>query len=217
MGSELKIEEKLAIRDYMRKMIAVPGIIVAVIMFLVGFFIKDVAKKDAYFKANEMYTKQIIELTEQSSNINSEVKFTVNESKRLFKEANDLRNKLETASSLFKESLKVEEGVAESLAGRSDFKEKVARECLNEMNKLLNSINSRIAQLVRDLEDKNSKINELISRTQFIKVIDKKTIIDAGPNELVIQTDGNVVVYKKVKGRRFSPDDSLWSSETHKE
>jgi len=214
MKSELNTEAKLAIRDYMVKMIAVPGIVVSVIMFLTGFFVKDVAQKDAYVKANDTATKQIIDLTKQTSDLNSEVKFSMRECERLLQEARILKQQMETTTLYFKESRDIEEKVATSLAGRPDFLEKVAWEYNDKINESINSINTRIDQIENNSDSLSVKINDLISKTQFISVIGNRTVIDAGPNYFVVQGDGNIVVYEKKEDRLFSFTGSRWASHT---
>ena len=56
-------DAKSAIRRYMLKLIAVPGLIVAVLMFFLGYFIRDIAIQKAELAAQKEINRNLVEVT----------------------------------------------------------------------------------------------------------------------------------------------------------
>lgn len=125
---ELTFEAKVAIRTYMLKVVVIPSFILTVLGFTIGFFVNDVAKKDAYTRAYEQASSTILKLTSEASQANTKVQITKNNVEKTVKdvqeilyEAETIRAKLRTAEA-FQKSEEIVKEIAESLVKRDDFK-----------------------------------------------------------------------------------------------
>ena len=56
---ELDYRAKAAVRGYMLRLVAIPGVLVTVLSFVVGFLLRDVAMKTAEVEANKRYEIQL--------------------------------------------------------------------------------------------------------------------------------------------------------------
>jgi len=63
----LTLQAKEAIRIYLLRLVALPGIVISLVMFLLGYLINDVARKDAYNNAYANVSERILNLAMSAS------------------------------------------------------------------------------------------------------------------------------------------------------
>ena len=95
----LKPEAKEAIRAYMLKLVAIPGTLGAIGAFFLGFFIRDVAIKQAELDAHERLNRQIYEVTEKAQS----VKFAIELQSSALKELESRSAKMTKATNALSE------------------------------------------------------------------------------------------------------------------
>lgn len=102
-------EGRQAIRSYMMKLVAIPATIALIVSFFLGYFIHDVAEKNAYYNAYSKYLeafeenrdkliKLVVETTQRRSEVESLMKASVSEASNLqniLRQAKKLQGDLE--------------------------------------------------------------------------------------------------------------------------
>ena len=205
--AELDTAQKQEIRRYMVKVITIPSIGLAVMAFFIGFYLEKGATLDAYHAAYQDAMGRVLSLTISSTEAIADAKASrreteilLREARSLEKEAEQLRNQLLTHQE-FQSTENLVQNVAENLASREDFGERVAKD-----------VDTRImTEVARQLEDVRSSVNDLAVRTQNISSPDDcTTTISLGESRrAVFQCDGNLVVY-----RVGGDGKALWDSRT---
>lgn len=94
---ELTREAKEAIRAYMLKLVALPGISLSIVAFLLGFFIRDVAVKQAQYEAYNQVSKDVIQLTKDMETSSTDL----GKLKERHKLESDRLSQLSTSASTF--------------------------------------------------------------------------------------------------------------------
>jgi len=120
-NGELTLEAKELIKKYMIKLVTIPGVLLAILGFLIGFFLNDVAKASAYNKAYEKASQLILELTKETSTAALESKKIKNDAEQVFKQLEDIKTNVELSKAVLMSKGNVKE-VAEILLTHDDFK-----------------------------------------------------------------------------------------------
>lgn len=124
--SKLTLEAKEAIRNYMVKIVAFPGVVLTILGFVTGFLVNDVAKKSAYTKAYREASQLILNLTKETSAASYISRKSEKEAEKILKEVEDIRAKLRTAEA-FQKSEDLVKQVVKTLIERKDFKEVLSK------------------------------------------------------------------------------------------
>ena len=88
-------EAKEAIRSYMIKLIALPGVLLTIISFSMGFFVKDWAYQKAY---NAAYSEAFSSVIKEVSDLSKEVGGSTKDAKSAVDQANNLVTLIEVAA-----------------------------------------------------------------------------------------------------------------------
>jgi hypothetical protein len=127
-NGELSPQAKEAIRSYMIKIVTIPGVLLAILGFLIGFFLNDVAKASAYNKAYEKASQLILNLTKETSTAALESQKIQKDAEQVLKKLEDLKTdaerlkaKLLTAKAFQRSEGMVKE-IVNTLLARDDFK-----------------------------------------------------------------------------------------------
>lgn len=183
---ELTLEAKSAIRKYMLTLVAIPGIISGIVLFVVGFMVQDVAKSRAYNDAyreaasyirglsDETYAKslktklQTEQITQKVTKHSKEIERIARELKSTEAEAKGIRDSLKTVKA-FQESERLVEAVTDSLVSRKDFATRLLNYKADDMKKLYKSTNdllSKIDLIEKDLSKEIDEIKKQLEDTQ---------------------------------------------------
>ena len=133
-GEKLTLEAKEAIRNYMLRMVAIPGFLVAVLAFALGFLINDVAKKDAFNEAYREATDRVLKHTEdvwaaarEANEHKKRVEALVKDIETVNQQADQLSAKLNSFRAL-SETEELVQAVAIDVVNRSDFGDRLVGE-----------------------------------------------------------------------------------------
>jgi hypothetical protein len=145
-NKELSLQEKEAIRKYMKSLVALPGIVVAIAMFVMGFFINDVAKRTAYDKAYQQATTKVMDIAYTALEANAKAAQALSESTDLQREATAIRDSLRTAEAFQSSEERVNE-IVDSLAKRTDFQQSIISKVDERFQTLLERANKAHSRL----------------------------------------------------------------------
>jgi len=151
--AHLTMQAKEAVRKYMLTLIVIPGTILAVASFLLGFFINEVAKQGAYNEAYSQASGVIMATAAEAAKTSGKIDALYAQANSLLAEAEETRKKVELSAS------DIASKVARELSNDTSFVKK-ASQPLTQISKNLN----------QRLEDKNSKS---IGLAKKVKVIEK--------------------------------------------
>lgn len=139
---KLTLEAQAAVRQYMVRLVTLPGVAITIVAFLPGFFVKEVAKQGAYNDAYKVAQASISDLLgeAQKSAINAErmkevIEQKSQEIKKIHEEANDIRAKLKTAEK-FQNSENLVAIIADNLSNRIDFQRSVTGNFGNRLSQV---------------------------------------------------------------------------------
>jgi hypothetical protein len=170
---KLTLEAQAAIRQYLAKLLIPTGVTVAIGAFVLGFFVNDVARKDAFNNAYIEASQMIQNLTKESSISVTEARVlkeqaekTENKISEILKDIESTRQKLKTAEA-FQKSEELVSELALRLASSSDFK----RQALDDFGVLIDNLESRITKA----EIKVSPLGEKWSKCEWVEVGYDKT------------------------------------------
>ena len=136
---ELTSEAKLAIQQYILRLILIPGLLLGIISFVTGFFVNEVARgqayskayresieenSDNYIKSMEKFTKLHATLAGDTAKLMESNRIQAGELKKLIKEIEETKNELNTAKA-FQDSLEKVNKVAEILRDDPNFHKKI--------------------------------------------------------------------------------------------
>jgi len=205
---ELTPEAKQEVQRYMLKAITIPGIVLSVVFFFLGYFLDKAATGDAYHDAYQEVMSPVFSLmmnvSEAAANAKTagqQAKTLLEETRSAAKEAELLRNQLLTNQD-FQRTENIVQSLADNLASRQDFKEQIG-----------GVLETRITQVEKQLKKVHSSVEDLKTRTRSITTLPDgcTTSISLGDRrKVVFQCDGNVVVY-----RVGDDGEALWDSGTH--
>lgn len=144
--NKLTQEAKDAIRGYMVRLVALPGVVVALAAFALGFFLNEVARQGAFNEAYKDASIHILKLGVKASeavtkaeNSKALVENLVDEVKGTVEKSNELERRLETANALTIADNLVNQ-VAETIVSQRNFSDDLKGEFgvrLNELETLL--------------------------------------------------------------------------------
>ena len=146
---ELSLQDKEAVRKYMISLVTLPGIVISIIMFFLGFFVNEVAKRTAYDKAYQEVTPRVIDLAATAAQANTDAARALSESLELQREASAIRDSLRTVAA-FQSSEEHISKIVDSLVKRTDFQESIVSkvdERLQNLQERVNKAHSRLSGL----------------------------------------------------------------------
>ena len=145
----LTAEAKEAIRSYMLRLIALPSLLVAIIAFVSGFLVNDVAKQGAFNKAYQDAAQNIYTLTREAADAVSKANQSKEDLEKLVVEVEDvveqsdtLREKLKTVRTLTQQSEQFVTDVSTDIMNRSDFHNTLAGSFGDRVTTLENEIDA---------------------------------------------------------------------------
>lgn len=148
--TKLSNETKMLIQKYLIKRLIVIATAASILSFLLGFFIKDIAKAEAYNKAYSEAAQTIMQITSEASesaykikNLEDQISKLTTKSEQVLKEATDLKEKIKTTV-VIQQSDNIVSAVTENLSNNLSFQ-----------NAIISKTTSRISQL----ESKTKNIN----------------------------------------------------------
>jgi len=148
---KLSYEAKMLIRNYLIKKLIWIVTAASILSFFIGFFVRDIARAEAYNKAYSEAAQTIIQLTNRASESANKIKgleeqFTAitNESKLVLKEASALKDKIGTTL-IIQKSDNIISSITENLLNNKLFQDAI-------------------------ISHTTSKISELESRTKYLSV-----------------------------------------------
>lgn len=151
---KLSNEEKILIQDYLLKRLILIGTAASILFFFIGFFIKDIAKAEAYNKAYSEAAQTIMQITFNASesankikNLQEQFAKLTNESEQVLKDATDLKEKIKTTF-VIQQSDQIVSAVTENLSNNISFQ-----------NAIISNTTSRISQL--ESKTKNISVDAL--------------------------------------------------------
>lgn len=157
-NAQLSIQEREAVRKYMLNLIVIPGTLLAVVSFLLGFFINEVAKQSAYNEAYGQATSVIMTTAAEAAKTSGKIDALFAQANSFLVEIEETRKRVELSSS----------GIAA----------KVARKLSNE-NVFIKRVSLPIIKMSNNLDQK-IKDERIISMN-----IDKKVrILEKDINEI---------------------------------
>lgn len=139
---ELTNEAKVLIQRYLIKRFILLGSIFTIVSFFLGFFIRDIAKAEAYNKAYSEAAQTIMQLTNKATY--SASKFEILESRIIkilknsddaLKDATDLKNRIKTTL-VIQQSDKIVSDITNNLLQNRAFQESVISETSSRINQL---------------------------------------------------------------------------------
>ena len=132
--NELTLETKEAIRGYLLRLVALPGFLVALVAFALGFFLNEVARQGAFNEAYQDASGHILELGVKASQAVTEaqnnkrvVDGLVNEVKRTVEKSKEFEKRLKTADALTLADNLVNE-IAGTIVGQQNFSDELKGE-----------------------------------------------------------------------------------------
>ena len=148
-ATQLTEEAKSAIRKYMLAMIAVPGVVLSIVAFAMGYLINDVAKQSAYHDAYKDASGRILNLSEQVAMAVSDARSQAKEIaeiqsklRAVDNEATEMHSKIKTARAVadaFSSTQNVVEAVKVSLVQDQKFSAKIKKSVIG-ISKIKNSV-----------------------------------------------------------------------------
>jgi hypothetical protein len=131
----LTLQAKEAIRNYLLRLVAFPGIVISLVMFLLGYLINDVARKDAYNNAYANVSERILTLAMSASKAAEDAKRSSDQTDAARKaavatqfEATKISDNLKTAWSTVQATANADQlatKVALTLSSNESFKQSV--------------------------------------------------------------------------------------------
>ena len=97
--SSLTLQEKDRIRKYMLSLIVIPGAILTVASFFLGFFINEVAKQGAYNEAYSQASGLILDTVSEAAETSGKLDGLYTQANKLLTETEDTRKKVELSVS----------------------------------------------------------------------------------------------------------------------
>lgn len=88
---------KRFVRGYMLKLVSIPGVIVSIVAFLLGYFVKDVAYSKAYMEALNNFSAQTSEITSNAKQSLSEAQSLTLEVQKQKLQSDFLQNEIDSA------------------------------------------------------------------------------------------------------------------------
>ena len=156
--TELTPAAREAIRSYMLRSLAIPGVVLTIVAFLLGFLIKDVAWQSAYNEAYQNAASLILKLAseaavsaENAEQADKDVKKLLEDARNIVAEADTIRGKLRTAQA-FQTSEDVVKDIASELIKRRDLEGLITKK-----------LNSRIKRLEYQFSNDVVKNNDKIA------------------------------------------------------
>ena len=141
---KLTDEAKMLIDKFLIRRFLIIGTAFSIFSFLLGFFIKDIAKAEAYNEAYSNASQMIIKITNdasQSANKMKELEVQFNkltaESEKVLKEATDLKDKVKTTL-VIQQSSEIVSAVTNNLANNVQFQNSVIGNTSFRLNQLEN-------------------------------------------------------------------------------
>jgi len=131
----LNAEEKLAIRDYMLKMIALPGFLIALVCGAAGFFINDIVVQKAYYKAFEKYQDPYIKALSSAHGAIAKVDMVKVEAGKLHEEAKTTLKDIQNLKKFVRTDEFIEKAI-KILAGNKDFQKKILKSADEKTKKI---------------------------------------------------------------------------------
>ncbi len=193
---QLTREAKEAIRTYIITLMAIPGVAISIIMFLLGLFLNDVVKQGAYNEAfktasSELFTayQKVAESTEAARQAAVEAVRLKEDLTRAEKEAKDIRASLKTAQA-FQQSEQIVDQVVDSLVKRNDFTEKIQKKYTDRLEEVENKLNTTSTFLpINCTPSGNSGFD--VSNTSFDKDIFTCTVDTPSDGFLYLSLQGH--------------------------
>jgi septal ring factor EnvC (AmiA/AmiB activator) len=129
--AQLTLAAQQAIRSYMLRLVAIPGGVLAVVMFLLGFFVNDAAKSNAYAVAYKDSTDRMMVLVQNAQDARQEIKVAHDEGAKLLvdiranhEESTKVRDALASLKALTESESSLEK-LAKAIADRKEFAQQV--------------------------------------------------------------------------------------------
>ena len=153
---ELTQEAKALIRKYMVSLVTLPGLLVSVVLFLLGYLVNEVATGRAYNEAYTEASNRIIEPAQQAAvaandalRAKSDIEALQKELRTVQSDALQILQKLKTAE-MFQRSEELVGEIVSQLALRNDLRQNIvaeAAEQLQSLSQLVDSAHRRISGL----------------------------------------------------------------------
>jgi hypothetical protein len=148
--SKLSCETKMLIQKYLIKRLMVFATAASIISFLLGLFIKDIAKAEAYNKAYSEAAQTIMQITSEATesankikNLEDQISKLTVKSELVLKDATELKEKIKTTV-VIQQSANIVSAVTENLSNNLSFQ---------------NAITSKTATRISQLESKTKNIS----------------------------------------------------------
>ena len=123
-NSSLSLEAQGLVRAYILKLLAIPGILVVILSFILGFFIQETAQKgayqDAYVKASEAITPIIMKTASDAAIAASEAEGAKKNASEIMNEVQAIYEKIKTSELLTSTETQID-SIASNLLAREDF------------------------------------------------------------------------------------------------
>ncbi len=147
---KLPDETKLLIQKYLIKRLIFITTAVSIVTFFIGFFIKDIAKAEAYNSAYSEAAQTILEITREASESAYKIKIfeeqfakMTTQSEKVLNDANELKEKIRTTL-VIQQSDDIVSGVTKNLQNDITFQ---------------NAINSKLSNRIMKLESKTKNMS----------------------------------------------------------
>jgi len=168
--SSLTLQEKESIRKYMLDLVVLPGALLTVVSFFLGFFINEVAKQGAYNEAYSQATGVIMATAAEAAKTSGKIDGLYKQASVLLVEAEETRKKVELSAA------DIASKVSKDLSNNQSFMKKLSLPLTQIGNNLEQKIkveeNKRLV-LVKKQKVNESKIINLEERVKTTESIVK--------------------------------------------